>query len=140
MVAVAVAPFTLKDYTLQIETDSYEKAVSQVLFTPPSPSPLEWHGPIGSDFYDTIDQGQWTCQVDYAQDWTTATSLSRYLYDEAGETKSVVFKPSASTTGMPTFTVDVIIAHGPIGGPGRQVATASVTMTCKAKPVLVPAA
>lgn len=134
MVAIAVNPLVLKNYTLKIDADNYEKAVSAVVLTPPSSSQVSWQGPIGTDFYDDSTTGAWTAQVDFVQDWDTSGSLSAYLFDNDGATKTVVFVPT-SGVGKPTFTVDVILRSGPIGGTTRQFAVSSVTMACKTKPV-----
>lgn len=134
MATIAVTPLVLKDYLIKIDADNYEKAVSAVILTPPSASAVTWQGPVGEDHSDESESGAWTCQVDYAQDWETAGSLSAYLFDHAGEEATVEFVPR-SGAGLPKFTVDLVLRSGPVGGQTRQFATSSVTMTCKAKPV-----
>ncbi|MBX9243414.1 hypothetical protein ICW40_01160 [Actinotalea ferrariae] len=135
MTTIAVEPLVLKDYALKIDADNYEKAVSGVLFTPPSESTVTWQGPIGEDHSDAAGSGGWTARIDYVQDWETPDSLSRYLHENAGEEVAAQFVPKKGT-GMPVFNVDIVLAAGPIGGTTRQYATASVTLACKQKPVL----
>lgn len=134
MATIAVTPLVLKDYLLKIDADNYEKAVSAVILTPPSPQSVTWQGPIGSEFSDETSSGAWTCQVDHAQDWETTDSLSAYLFDNDGQTKTLEFVPR-SGAGLPKFTVDVVIRPGQVGGTTRQYATSSARMTCVTKPV-----
>lgn len=134
MTTVVVEPLVLKDYTVKIDADNYEKAVSAVIFTPPGSSAVTWQGPIGEDHSDESESGAWTMQLDYVQDWETAGSLSGYLFDHHGETKTCEFVPRAGT-GLPKFTADIVLRTGPVGGSTRQFATSSTQMTCKAKPV-----
>lgn len=136
MVAIAVNPLVLKDYTLKIAADNYEKAVDGVTFTP-SGSTITWSGPIGSDFTDAAAT-TWKAEISYVQDWRTAGSLSRYLFDHDGETVSCTFVPS-SAVGEPSFTADLVVMAGAIGGKTRAFATTSVTLGVRAKPLLVPA-
>lgn len=133
MSQIAVAPFVLKDVTLTIDVDSYEKHVSSVQFVP-NVSTVTWQGLApGSSFTDTTAP-TWTCVISYAQDWETADSLSRYLMDNAGQTKTAVFSPKGTGTGLPSFTADVIIAPGPIGGDVNTVQTGSVTLGVDGEP------
>ena len=49
----------------------------------------------------------------------------------------MVFTPK---NGGPSFSADVVITPGAIGGAVNAFATTSVTLGCNGKPVLVPAA
>ncbi len=137
MAAINVAPFVLKDVLLTVGTDSYEAHVSQVEFTP-SASTQTWQGLTPASVHTDMSTATWTCTLAYAQDWETANSLSRYLYDNEGQTKSVVFRPKSGTG--PSFEADIIITPGAIGGTVNSFATATVTLGVKGKPDLVPAA
>ncbi len=134
MPQIASAPFVLKDAVLKIDADTYEKHVSSVTFTP-AMSVVTWQGITPSASFSDTTAPSWTCAVEYAQDWTTADSLSQYLMDNAGQTKTVVFQPLGATTGDPTFTATVIIAPGPIGGAVNTVQTGTVTMGVVGEPV-----
>lgn len=134
MATIAVAPFVLKNALLTIATDNYEKHVSGVLFTP-NLSPVTWQGLTPDSAFSDAGSPTWTCQVSYAQDWTTANSLAQYLLANAGTQKVVVFKPQGATTGTPIFTATLIIAPGPIGGDVNTVQTAQVTMGVVGVPV-----
>lgn len=124
---IAVAPFVLKDALLQIATDNYEKHVSGVIFTPAT-TPVTWQGLTPDAAFSDGSNPIWTCQMDYAQDWTTTNSLAQYLLTNAGQQKIAVFKPLGTTTGKPIFTASIIIVPGPIGGPVNTVQTGTVTM------------
>jgi hypothetical protein len=127
MTQIAVTPYVLKDALLQIATDNYEKHVSNVLFTP-NVTPVTWQGLTPDAAFSDASNPTWTCQMDYAQDWTTTNSLAQYLLTNAGQQKVAVFKPLGATTGKPIFTATIIIVPGPIGGAVNTVQTGTVTM------------
>jgi hypothetical protein len=134
MPVINVAPFVIKDAVLSIATDQYEKHVSGVLFTP-NTSGITWQGMTPDSAFSDSSNPTWTCQLDYAQDWTTANSLAQYLLANAGQQKVCVFKPLGATTGKPLFTATLLIVPGPIGGAVNAVQTATVTMGVIGQPV-----
>ena len=134
MATIAVAPFVLKDAVLTIATDSYEKHVSGVVFTPQT-TPITWQGLTPDSAFSDASNPIWTCQMDYAQDWTTTNSLAQYLLTNAGQSKVAVFKPLGATTGKPIFTATLLIVPGPIGGSVNSVQTGTVTMGVIGQPV-----
>lgn len=134
MPAISAAPFVLKDAVLNVDADSYEAHVSSVQFAPTS-STVTWQGITPAASFSDSTSPTWTCTLAYAQDWTTADALSQYLMDNAGQTKTIVFQPLGATSGDPTFTAEVIIAAGPIGGPVNTVQVGTVTLGCKGAPV-----
>lgn len=134
MVAIAVAPFVLKDAVFTVGTDSYESNVSGVTFTPTS-STVTWVGITPTSAFSDQSTPTWSCVVDYAQDWVTANSFSQYLLANQGLTKVVVFKPQGITTGKPVFTASLIIVAGPIGGTVNTVQVGSVTLGVVGAPV-----
>ena len=134
MPAIAITPFVLKDAVLSIGTDDYQAHVSSVQFVPTTQT-VQWQSitPAGS-FTDTTSPS-WTCTLAYAQDWKTVNSLSQYLLTNAGQKKTVVFKPQGATTGSPIFTAEIMIAPGPIGGDVNTVQAATVTLGVVGAPV-----
>ena len=137
MPKLAVVPFVLKDVILTIGTDDYARHVDEVLFTPTvKADPITWQGlsPDASFSDAGVPETSWALTLTYAQDWDTANSLSAYLLANAGLSKTVVFQPKTGS-GKATFTATVTIAPGPIGGKGKQAATASVTMPLTGAPV-----
>jgi len=136
MATIGVAPIVLTDVSLLIPTDDYAKHVSSVTLTPTS-STVTWNG-LGKNSFTGASIATWTVTLEYAQDWETVDSLSAYLFENEGNKVTMTFKPQ--TGSGPSFTVEVTIVPGAIGGAVNAVAVATVTLPCSAKPALVPAA
>lgn len=132
MVSINVTPLVLKDVTLTIGTNGYEKHVSSVTFTPKA-STIEWQGLTPSAKFTDVTAASWTCVLEYVQDWDTTDSLSKYLFANEGTTKAVVFKPKSG--GTPSFAANLTITPGAIGGKVNAFATTTVTLGSD-KPVL----
>ncbi len=133
MATIPVKPLVLKDVLLVIESDNYEKHVSGVTFTPSS-SQIEWHGLTPDSSFTDVSSATWTVTLNYVQDWETADSLSEYLFENEGQTVSMTFTPVKGASKK-TFTADVSITPGAIGGEVNQYATTSVTLG-STKPVI----
>ena len=133
MATLEVTPLILKDVELTIGTDDFKKHVSGVTFTP-STSPLTWTG-LGGNTHSNQAQATWTATIDYVQDWTSAKSLSRYLYENEGHTVAATFRPTAGAGGH--FSVSLVLTPGAIGGQVNAYATTSVTLGCDSKPAWV---
>lgn len=133
-----VNPLVLKDVLLQFGSDEtgkdFRKHVDQVTFTPSS-SQATWTG-LGNNTHSDVSTATWTVVLNYVQDWSTADSLSRYLFENEGAEVPVTFTPK---NGGPSFEATVIVTPGAIGGQVNAFATTSVTLGCKARPELVPA-
>lgn len=123
------SPFALKSATLSIAADDYTAAITQVEFTPA----------VASSTVRTIDgiahkdqsTAEWSCTIGFIQD-LDPDGLLRYLLDNDGQTKTVVFTPDALG---PTITADLVVSPGTIGGTaGADLAVASVTLV-STKPV-----
>ena len=133
MPQVPVAPFVLKDMLFSVELDNYEKHVSSVAFTP-STSTLTWQGGTPDATFTDTTAPTWVCALNLAQDWTTETSLARYLFDNAGQEKAVTFSPLGDGAGLPTFAATLILAPPPIGGDVNTYQTATVSCGVKGAP------
>jgi hypothetical protein len=138
MTILEVQPLVLKDVELLIGTgtpDDFRKHVSGVTYTPSS-STTTWTG-LGKNTHTDAATPTWVVQLDYVQDWTSTTgSLSQYLFEHEGETLECTFTP---TSGVgPSFTSNVTIVPGAIGGQVNAFATTTVSLGSD-KPVLVPA-
>lgn len=133
MATIALAAFVLKSALLSVAADNYEKHVGKVMFNP-SVNAATFKGIDGSVSRDTSIP-EWTIDIEYAQDWTTANSLAAYLLANAGTTKTLVFSPQGSAVGKPKFTIDAIIQPGPIGGAVDEMQTGTVTLACVGQPV-----
>lgn len=136
MAQIAVVPIVLKDARLTVGTDNYEKHVNVARLVPnTSVEKKTWQGftPATSFTDSGTPVTDWTLELEYAQDWETANSLSTYLLTNAGTTKTVKLQPQ-SGVGKKTFTVTVTIVPGPVGGPVNEYATASVSMPVTGQP------
>src|SRR3982751_1225334 len=106
MAVLDVVPLVLKDVELLLGSgtpDDFRKHVSGVTFTPSS-SQQTWSG-LGLNTHTDSGIPTWVCQLDYVQDWTSASSLSQYLYEHEGETVPATFTP---TDGVgPSFTANL---------------------------------
>ena len=136
MAQIEVQPIVLRNCLATIGTDSYEKHVSGVTFTPSS-STVNFNGLNPEAVFTFPTATTWTLTLAYAQDWETPDSLSAYLLEHEGEKVTMTFEPEAGGAG---FTAEVFIAPGAIGGDVNSVATASVTLGVSGKPTLVAAA
>lgn len=134
MSQIDVKPLVLKDVILTIGDDSYEKHVSGVTFTPKS-SQITWQGLTPAAKFSDASAPDWTCVLNYVQDWETEDSLSAYLFAHEGETVDASFKPKSGSG--PTFEAELIITSGAIGGQVNAYATTSVTLGCSGRPTLV---
>ena len=135
MTAIITKPYVFKDGTIKIDADNYESAVSSFQLTPATQT-LTFQAVTPSGAFTDSTTPTWVAAIGYAQDWETAGSLSQYLMDHAGETKTLIFEPKAGGT---RFTQDVTIAPGPIGGAGNTVQVATVNLGVIGQPVRTPA-
>jgi hypothetical protein len=136
MPIIAVTPIIMKDVVLEIELDDFAAAISSAMLTP-SASTVVFKGLKNDAVFTDVTSATWTLALTYAQDWVTAGSLSNYLFTNEGEIKDAVLKPQSGIG--PSFSVEIIITPGAIGGAVDQTATATVTLGVQGKPVLVPA-
>lgn len=133
MTAILAKPYVFKNGTVKIDVDNFESAVNSFALTPTVTTlTFQSISPAGQ-FSDTTEP-VWVAAIGYAQDWETPESLSNYLLEHAGETKTLVFTPVAGT-GNTTFSVDVKIVPGPIGGPGNVIAVSTVSLGVTGQPV-----
>lgn len=134
----AVKPFTLRDVILELTIDgsttSYDfaKAVEQVRFTP-SQSSVSWSGLHPDATFTDVTPETWQATLGYAQDWETANSLSRFLYDNAGKIATARFVPKRAGAST-AWTAKLVLVAGEIGGQGGAFATASVTCGVQGRP------
>jgi hypothetical protein len=137
MPTLAVTPLVLKDVELILEAagDDFRKHVSGVTFTPSS-SQQTWTG-LGLNTHTDSGIPTWVLQLDYVQDWTSTDSLALFLYEHEGDTIPATFRPISGTG--PSFTANVTIIPGAIGGQVGAYAATSVTLGSD-RPVLVPGA
>lgn len=137
MTTIAVKPLVLKDVLLKIAADNYEKHVSGVSWAANS-SQISWAGLTPDAVFTDASAPTWALTLNYVQDWETEDSLAQYLFEHSGETVEMVFTP-VKGSGKKTFTANVTIIPGAIGGEVNAYATTSVTLGSD-KPVIGTAA
>lgn len=114
-----------KNYLVKIGADTYEKAVNTVKCTPTT-AVQTFKGGTPDAIYKDSGTPDWTVQLDYAQDWETAGSLSIYLLNNVGKKVLMEFSPLGSG---PKFSGLVLIIPGDtIGGAIEAMGVASVTL------------
>jgi hypothetical protein len=134
MPTITVEPIVMRDSLITIGANDHQSACSGCTFTPTTSS-ISWYGLTPDSTHTFPGVTSWVCQLDYAQDWTTADSLSRYLHEHEGESVSVVFEPK---NGDPSVTATLVITPGAIGGTVNTVAVGSVQLGVSGKPVVAP--
>lgn len=136
MPVIEVQPLVLKDVILTIgEAGSdYRKHADGVTFTPAS-AQQTWTG-LGLNTHTDSSAATWTAVISYVQDWDSADSLSRYFYENEGKTVPMTFQPKSGSGA--SFTANVSITAGAIGGAVNTFGTTSVTLGSD-KPALTPA-
>lgn len=138
MPIIEVNPLILKDVIMSLGgTNEYQKHVSGVTFTP-SASQITWQGLHPDASFTDTATATWAVALDYVQDWETVDSLSRYLYEHEGETVVAEFRPRSGSG--PTFTAELIIVPGAIGGAVNTFGTTTVTLGAQGRPVMTDAA
>lgn len=132
---IALEPILLSDVLLTLGANDYQGSVSKVELAPSS-SIVNWKGMTPSASYSFPTSSTWQCNLEYAQDWETTNSLSRYLHDHEGETVAATFEPK---NGGASFTATLVIVPGTIGGAVDTVAVATVSLGVQGKPAYVAA-
>lgn len=133
MTKIAVAPLFLTNYLMELGEDNYEAHLDTVSFDPSS-STQTWTGGDGES-YTAGTVATWTVGLGFAQDWETPESLSILLHESEGETLPAKFRPKSGSG--PSFTSNVTITPGRIGGTVNQFAGSTVTLG-STRPVIEP--
>lgn len=131
MPVIPVQPLYLQDMTFSVAADDYAAHVSSVTLTP-STSTTTWKGGKPSATFTRTSTPTWGCELAFAQDWESADSLSRYLWEHQGETVDVIFAPE---TGGTSWAVSINVIPGSIGGAVDGYATSTVTLGVDGAPV-----
>lgn len=107
--------------------------LSSVLFEPESET-VTWKGLKPASAFTESTPPTWAATLKYAQDWDSETSFSRWLWDNQGTTAPVTFQPKSGVG--PSFTANLTIISGPLGGDVDTYAESEVTLGSDT-PVLV---
>lgn len=114
---------------IEILLDDYTAGVSSFALVPTTPTAQ--HVDIGGGVQGFAGTPAWKAQITFAQDWTTASSLSKKSIEWAGQKKTIKYTPA---TGVAPVSIDVIFQPAQIGGQQGQVATATLDLVCSGQP------
>lgn len=124
MTQINVQPIVLKNALLSIGTDNYEKHVSSVELVP-APVSQTFDG-LGDNSHIIAGKTKWMANITFAQDWVTTDSLSKYLFNNQGEEKTMTFAPEFGAGDA--FNATVLIQPGSIGGAVDSIAVTTVSL------------
>lgn len=142
MSVIAVDPIILQESVLKIAStpagdpdaaDDFAAAVNSVRIVPTTGT-VSYKG-LKRNVHTFATLPEWTAVLNYAQDWKTGTTLSRFLFDHMGEHLPAIIEP---VDGEGTsWEVVLVVAPGSIGGDVDAVMTAEVTLGVDGTPVPV---
>ncbi|MCA0322306.1 MAG: hypothetical protein LCH60_06990 [Actinobacteria bacterium] len=138
MAKLTVSPLVFKDIFLSIGTgtpDDFARHVSEAIFEPKSET-ITWQGAAPDAGFSDQGAPTWTLKISFAQDWTTANSLVKYLMANIGKQVPCTLKPNASATTPVVVTATVICSPPPIGGTVNKVMEGSVTLGVVGSPAV----
>lgn len=90
---VAVEPYISTDFSIVIDGVEYAEAASSAKVTP-SASVATWKGGRKAAVFSRPTSPTYTFDLNIAQDWSTAESLSIYCQENGGEVVDVEFIPN----------------------------------------------
>lgn len=130
MPEIPIEPLFMDAADLNIEGDDYAAAISGASFVPTT-STVNWTGAKPGATFTRQTRATWALNLNYAQDWESAKSLSQYLH--ANEGKEVTLTLAPVSDGR-SFTAKVIIAPGTIGAEINQFGTSSISLGVNGRP------
>ncbi|MFJ3392023.1 hypothetical protein [Leifsonia aquatica] len=136
MAEIDLSPILLNDIDLTIGANGYAGSVSSAALVPTT-NIVTFKGMKPGKTYNFPTDPTWVCNLNFAQDWATANSLSTYLLEHAGEVvEDCILAPKS---GGQAFKVTLVLVPGQIGGDGDTVATATVSLGVQGAPEKVAA-
>ncbi|MCE0458445.1 hypothetical protein [Curtobacterium flaccumfaciens] len=120
----------MKNVTFTVAAHDYAAQLSSAALTP-NATTATWAGFNGATQKNTAS-ADWQVNLTFGQDWGT-DGFSRYLYEHEGEEVEVVFSPTA---GGPSFTANVTLTPGSVGGGVNAYAESTVSLPIDGKPEL----
>lgn len=133
MPEIAIEPLYMDAADLNIAGDDYAAHISGASFVP-STSTVTWQGAKPAAVFTRQTRATWVLNLNFAQDWESAKSLSQYLHANEGTITPIVLTP---VSGGKSFTADVIIAPGTIGAEINQFGTSSISLGVNGRPEFV---
>jgi hypothetical protein len=140
MAVLEVRPFIMKNAIVTLGTpgDDFAKAVSSAALTP-APGTADFTGLKPDAVFVFPTATLWTLDLAFAQDWSAETSLSRWLFDHAGEVVPFILNPDDQgvdgEVGQTSWAGEVAITEGAVGGDVNSVAVGTVSLGVVGRPV-----
>jgi len=133
--AVAVEPYLSTDFSIIIEGVEYAEAASSAKLTP-SASVATWKGGRKTSVFSRSTSPTYSFDLNIAQDWSTAESLSIFCQEHGGEEVEVVFVPNfhADTAKHRVATFRAIVPFVDAGGDIDAFATAAASWSVLGAP------
>ncbi|TPW75896.1 hypothetical protein [Schumannella soli] len=130
MAEIDLDPILVEDATLTIGGDDYSTPVDSAVLTPSSVNPIVHKG-INGKKKTRIPKADWTLELSFGQDVTTAKALTLYTFDHEGEVVPFTLEPK---DGGPVWSGNVVLVASAIGGGGDGFANATVSLPCDDRP------
>jgi hypothetical protein len=127
MAKIANAAYYGTTGKLDIGLDEYTAAVTSCGLTPTTPKSQVTD--IGGGVQAFVGKPTWMADIEYNQDWKTATSLSQISMH--GQTKTFKYTPAS---GGQVATFDALIEVGRMGGAANALHNASVSLQVIGQP------
>ena len=133
MASLAHNVLNIKNAVVSIDGIEYSDAITLAKLSNTFDTQV-W-SPVSGNVQQTVGPLVWTCDLEFGQDFTANSTLTAKLIALHGQSKTVIIKPTGTTTQSWTFTA-TITAPKEIGG-GTGVATSTASMPVSGQPVLV---
>lgn len=133
MASLAHNVLNIKNAVVSIDGIEYSDAITLAKLSNTFDTQV-W-SPVSGNVQQTVGPLVWTCDLEFGQDFTANSTLTAKLIALHGQSKTVIIKPTGTTTQSWTFTA-TITAPKEIGG-GTGVATSTASMPVSGQPALV---
>ena len=132
---VGVEPLYLDNAALIAEGKDFAAAANKIEVVP-STSTATFRGLKRGAVFSNTAVESYALNIDFAQDFETATSFSNYCYENEGKIETFTIAPK---DGGQAWTVKAQIVPGSIGGAGAAHAVSSISLPVQGKPEKVTA-
>lgn len=133
MASTVHTPLNIKNAIVSIDGVEYSDAITSATLTATSEDTV-WT-PVSGNIQTSTGALKWTATIEFGQDATANTTLQAKLLSLHGLNKTVVIKPTGTTTQSWTFTA-TIKAPTTLGG-GVGIATSSATFPVSGQPTFL---
>jgi hypothetical protein len=127
-------PLNIKNAVIVIDSIEYSDAITSAKLSNTFDTAV-WT-PVSGNVQSTVGPLVWTCDLEFGQDLSANTTLTMKLLSLHGQAKTIIIKPTGTTTQSLTFTAVITAPKELVGATG--VATSSATFGVNGQPVIVP--